>query len=91
MQLLRQPARQSLPLGQMQALRWAASKMRGAARRAFQAQMALTDCDGSARRAETRCGWSREAVEGGLAEPRTGIGCLGAPAAYGGRQRWEQP
>jgi Rhodopirellula transposase DDE domain len=90
MKLLRQPARQSLPLGQMQDLRLAASKMRGAARRAFQAQMALKYCDGSARRAETIVGWSREAVEVGLAEHRTGLGCLGAQAAYCGRKRWEE-
>ena len=86
----RQPARQSLPLGQMQDLRLAASKMRGAARRAFQAQMALKYCDGSARRAEPICGWSREAVEVGLAEHRTGMLCLGAQSAFSGRKRWEE-
>ena len=64
--------------------------MTGAARRAFQAEMALKYCDGSARLAETIFGWSREAVAVGLAEHRTGIICLGAQAAYSGRQRWEE-
>jgi hypothetical protein len=85
-----QPSRQSLHLGQIQDLRLAASKMTGAARRAFQAEMALKYCDGSARLAETIFGWSREAVAVGLAEHRTGIICLGAQAAYSGRQRWEE-
>ena len=64
--------------------------MTGAARRALQAERALPYCDGSARLAETILGWSREAVEVGLAEHRTGIICLGAQAAYSGRQRWEE-
>jgi hypothetical protein len=64
--------------------------MRGAARRAFQAEMTLKYCHGSARLAETLMGWSREAVEGGLAERRTGICCLGAQAAWSGRKRWEE-
>src|SRR3989441_4798292 len=85
-----QPSRQSLHLGQIEDLRLAASKMTGAARRAFQAEMALKYCYGSARLAETIFGWSREAVEVGLAEHRTGIICLGAQAAYSGRKRWEE-
>lgn len=91
MRPLRQPTRHSLHLGQLQDLRWAAAKMRGAARRAFQAQMAWKYCDGSVRRAETICGWSRDAVEVGLAAHRTGIVCLGAQAASSGRKRWEEP
>jgi hypothetical protein len=64
--------------------------MTGAARRAFQAELALKYCPGSARVAETLVGWSREAVEVGLAERRTGILCLGAQAAWSGRKRWEE-
>jgi hypothetical protein len=59
----------------MHDLRLAASKMTGATRRALQAEMTLKDCHGSARLAETILGWSREAVEGGLAEHRTGLLC----------------
>lgn len=82
-----QPA---LTPSQIQDLRLAASKMTGAARRAFQAEMTLKYCRGSARLAETILGWSREAVEVGLAEHRTGILCLGAQSAFSGRKRWEE-
>src|SRR2546422_2799119 len=75
---------------QMQDLRLAASKMTGAARRAFQAEMTLKYCRGSARLAETILGWSREAVAVGLAEHRTGMRCFGAQSACTGRKRWEE-
>src|SRR6058998_3671040 len=71
-------SRPTLTPSQIQDLRLAASKMTGAPRRAFQAEMTLKYCRGSARLAETIWGWSREAVEVGLAEHRTGILCLGA-------------
>jgi DDE family transposase len=79
-----------LSTSQIQDLRLAAAKMTGAARRAFQAEMTLKYCHGSARLAETLVGWSRNAVEVGLAEQRTGIRCLGAHAAWSGRKRWEE-
>src|SRR5512134_3733456 len=80
----------TLSASQIDDLRLAASKMTGATRRAFQAEMTLKYCHGSARLAETIVGWSREAVEVGLAEHRTGIICLGAHAAFSGRKRWEE-
>ena len=80
----------SLTPSQIQDLRLAASKMTGAPRRAFQAEMTLKYCRGSARRAATILGWSRAAVEVGLAEYRTGILCLGAQSAFSGRKRWEE-
>lgn len=80
----------SLTPSQIHDLRLAAAKMTGATRRAFQAEMTLQYCHGSARLAETVVGWSREAVEVGLAEHRTGITCLGAHAAFSGRKRWEE-
>ena len=52
--------------------------------------MTLKYCRGSARLAETILGWSRAAVEVGLAEYRTGILCLGAQSACSGRKRWEE-
>src|SRR6202008_3693713 len=79
-----------LSSSQIQDLRLAAAQMRGAARRAFQAEMTLKYCHGSARLAETLIGWSREAVEVGLAEHRTGICCLGVQSAWSGRKRWEE-
>ena len=75
---------------QTQDLRLAASQMTGVVRRAFQAEMALKYCRGSARLAETLLGWSREAVAVGLAEHRTGMLCLGAQSACSGRKRWEE-
>lgn len=80
----------SLTPSQIQDLRLASSKMTGATRRALQAEMTLKYCRGSARLAETIVGWSREAVEVGLAEHRTGITCVGAHAAFSGRQRWAE-
>ena len=79
-----------LSASQIEDLRLAAAQMTGAARRAFQAEMTLKYCQGSARFAETLLGWSRDAVEVGLAEQRTGICCLGAHAAWSGRKRWEE-
>jgi hypothetical protein len=79
-----------LSASQIDDLRLAAAQMTGAARRAFQAEMTLKYCQGSARFAETLVGWSREAVEVGLAERRTGILCLGAQSAWSGRKRWEE-
>jgi hypothetical protein len=87
---LAQPARQSLSQGQIDDLRLAVSKMTGAERRAFMAEMALKYCGGGARLAETVFGWGRETVEMGLAERRTGLICFGAQSAYCGRQRWEE-
>jgi Rhodopirellula transposase DDE domain len=80
----------TLSASQIHDLRLAAAKMTGAARRAFQAEMTLKYCHGSARFAETVLGWSRDAVEVGLAEHRTGIVCLGAHSAWSGRKRWEE-
>jgi hypothetical protein len=52
--------------------------------------MTLKYCHGSARFAETLLGWSREAVEVGLAAQRTGIRGVGAHSAWSGRKRWEE-
>jgi hypothetical protein len=76
--------------GHLDDLKLAASKMLGAERRAFQAAMALKYCAGNSRQAEVVFGWSRQAVELGLHEKRTGIVCLGAQSAFGGDKRWEE-
>lgn len=75
---------------QIEDLLLAASKLLGAARRSFQAEMCLKYCEGSARLAETIFGWGRNNVELGLAEKRTGITCIGAQAAFGGNKSWEK-
>src|ERR687887_174529 len=71
-------------------LRLAASKMTGATRRLFQAEMAVKYCEGNARLAETVFGWGRHTIALGLAERRTGLMCLGAQSAFSGRKRWEE-
>jgi len=70
-------------------IRLASSKMTGSERRAFQAEMAVKYCSGSARCAEDIFGWSREAVRLGLHEKRTGIVCLGHHA-FCGAKLWEK-
>jgi DDE family transposase len=80
---------QPISAQQIADLRWAATQMSGAKRRAFQAEMAEQYCGGNPRQAERVFGWSRETVEVGLAERRTGVTCLGGQAAFSGRKRWE--
>ena len=80
---------QQISSQQVADLRLAAAQMSGAKRRAFQAEMAEQYCAGNPRQAERLFGWSRETVGVGLAERRTGVTCLGAQAAFGGRKRWE--
>jgi hypothetical protein len=77
------------PSEQIADVRLAASKMTGATRRAFQAEMTWKYCGGNARQAESVCGWGRHTVALGLAERRTGVICLGAQSAGSGRKRWE--
>ena len=84
-----QLTRVELSAEHIQDLRLAASQMSGAERRAFQAEMTLKYCAGSAWQAKMVFGWSREAVSVGLAERRTGLVCYGAQSAYSGRRRWE--
>jgi hypothetical protein len=71
-------------------LKQAASQMRGAERRSFQADMTIKYCHGSARQAETVFGWNRHSVELGLHERRTGIICLGAQKSCCGNKLWEE-
>jgi hypothetical protein len=81
---------QQMSAQQIADLRLAAAQMNGAKRRAFQAEMAEQYCAGNPRQAERLFGWSRETVEVGLAERRTGVTCLGGQAAFSGRKRWEE-
>jgi len=84
------PPEYQLSFSQIEDLQLAASKLRGAKRRSFQAEMALKYCGGSARLAETVFGWGRNNVELGMAEKRTGITCIGAQVALGGNKSWEE-
>jgi len=71
-------------------LRLAASKMRGAERRAFIAEMTLKYCNGNKRKAEVVFGWGRKTIGAGLGEKHTGIICIGAQSVRSGRIRWEK-
>jgi hypothetical protein len=71
-------------------IKLAASKMSRIDRRAFQAEMTLKYCAGNARRAEDLFGWSRDAVQLGLHEKRTGVVCLSAQSAFAGDKLWEE-
>ncbi len=86
------PVQESSGLSESQIddLRLAATHLTGVKRRAFQAEMALKYCHGSARLAESQFGWSRRTVAVGLAEKRTGIICQGAQSGFGGNKRWEE-
>lgn len=79
----------SLSPSQVADLRLASSKLSGAKRRAFQAEMSLKYCQGNPRLTETVFGWGRATVALGLAEHRTGITCVGAQSFSGGAKRWE--
>ena len=79
-----------LSASQVEDLKLASAKMRGAERRSFLAAMADKHCGGSARQAERVFGWGRGTVQLGLHERRTGVVCVGAQAAYCGNLLWEE-
>ncbi len=81
----------SLPKAELIAdVRLALTKMHGAERRSFAAEIALKYCGGSARKTEQVFGWGREMVGTGLGEKRTGILCVSAKANFTGKKRWEE-
>ena len=80
----------SLTPSQVEDLRLAASKMTGASRRAFQAEMTVKYCEGSARKAERLMGWGRKNVRLGLEEKRSGIICVGLQSVKSGSKKWEE-
>jgi len=81
--------RQSLSASQIEDIRLAASKMHGADRRAFQAEMSLKYCEGNVRLTETIFGWGRETRDGRFGgKKRTGLICYGAQSALSGNKRW---
>jgi len=55
-------------------IRDAARELTGAARRKFEAEVAMDYCHGSPRRAETLFGWGRATVKAGLDALQTGVG-----------------
>src|SRR5262245_33055235 len=57
-------------------IRSAACRLKGQARRLFQAEVADTLCSGSPRAAERRFGWGRNAVAPAQHEGRSGLRCV---------------
>lgn len=79
-----------LTSSQIEDLRLAARKMKGASRRGFQAEMCSKYCGGNVRYAETLLGWSRHTIELGLSEKQSGIICVGAQSMCSGAKKWEE-
>src|SRR5512135_3047657 len=65
-------------------------RLTGHQRRLFMAEVATELCGASARQAERRFGWGREAVEKGLHESRSGMRCLEDFAGRGRRRSEEK-
>lgn len=63
----------------IQTIKSAARKLRGADRRAFQAEATRDYCKGSSRIAERKFGWGRDAVQKGLEELASGTIVPDAP------------
>lgn len=79
-----------LSVAVIETIKQAAGKLTGFRRRAFQAEVATTYCDGSPRRAERVFGWGRDAVNTGLQELRIGIRCCDDFTTRGRRKLEEQ-
>jgi hypothetical protein len=70
--------RETLTNAMIETICAAARKLTGAAKRQFQAEVAIQYCQSSARNAERIFGWGRRAVSTGLSEKRTGLRCADA-------------
>jgi hypothetical protein len=68
----------------------AAKKMKGAAKRAFMAQITRNYLGGSPRKGERELGWYRKSIEKGLKEQETGICCVDNYAARGRKKTEEK-
>jgi len=88
--IVRETLEETLTSSQVADLRLAASKLVGAKRRAFQAEIVLKYCDGRTRLAESLFGWGRETVQLGLDEKRSGLICAGAQSGWSGNYAWEE-
>ena len=64
----------------------AAQRLTGPAKRAFIARVTQDHFDGSARKAESHLGWSRQTIQKGLKEVETGFVCIDNYTARGRKQ-----
>jgi hypothetical protein len=67
-----------------------AKKLNGAAKREYAAEITIELLDGSARKAESKLGWSRDMVKKGMGELTTGIGCVDNYSARGNKKTEEK-
>ncbi|MEA3282385.1 MAG: ISAzo13 family transposase [Euryarchaeota archaeon] len=67
-----------------------AEKFGGAAKREYVAKITIELLDGSARKAESKVGWSRDMVKKGMGELTTGIGCVDNYSARGNKKTEEK-
>ncbi len=68
----------------------AAEKLGGAAKREYVAKITIELLGGSARKAESEVGWSRDMVKKGMGELTTGIGCVDNYSARGNKKTEEK-
>jgi transposase len=67
-----------------------AEKLSGAAKREYVAKITIELLDGSARKAESKVGWSRDMVKKGMGELTTGIRCVDNYSARGNKKTEEK-
>nr|QNO46713.1 hypothetical protein EIOBDEGA_00001 [Methanosarcinales archaeon ANME-2c ERB4] len=67
-----------------------AEKLSGAAKREYVANITIELLDGSARKAESKVGWSRDMVKKGMGELTTGIVCVDNYSARGNKKTEEK-
>ena len=67
-----------------------AEKLGGATKREYVAKITIELLGGSARKAESEVGWSRDMVKKGLGELTTGIGCMDNYSARGNKKAEEK-
>ncbi len=84
------PENTALTPSQIEDLRFAAKKMTGASRRAFQGRICQKYLEGNARKTEKILGWGRKALQLGLEEQRSGIICVGRQSTHSGGKKWEE-
>ncbi|MEA1864095.1 MAG: ISAzo13 family transposase, partial [Euryarchaeota archaeon] len=67
-----------------------AEKLGGAAKREYVAEITIELLGGSARKAESKFGWSRDMVKKGMGELTTGVRCVDNYSARGNKKTEEK-
>ena len=77
-------------LSQIEDLCFAAKKMTGDFRWAFQGRICQKYFEGNVRKTEKILGWGRRKVKLGIEEQRSGIICVGRQSTHSGTKKWEE-